>query len=382
MTARSQAAAALRIIRQFVFGPWPLHVLAMWTFLSTVILGVLFRLFGPQGMIPAVGNASPGFAAVVAFGLLGPGAVLVPLMIYMRIRHRFMRYDMRSPEYLLTLLVASALGAVIFNSVLRFQPVVLEVLNHPRFIDTTLRFFFPIWFMSAVLGSVFSRIQRESDTSKQALQTVVAQRRMLLESEERVRVEVAAFLHDRVQTDLVSIALRIRATIGQDPDTTSRELTSVISELERVRSQEVRRASRQLSPNLATVSLDAALRDLAESYRPGMNVTIIVNESVAHRIAQCHDDTQATGIYRICEQGLLNSAVHGHATDCMISVSLTGRDDIVLNLSDNGVGHQHKTLQPGMGMTVISAWVEALGGVWSLEPAFSGMTLTASFPCS
>ena len=113
-----------------------------------------------------------------------------------------------------------------------------------------------------------------------------------------------------------------------------------------------------------------------------MNVTIIVNESVAHRIAQCHDDTQATGIYRICEQGLLNSAIHGHATDCMISVSLTRRDDIVLNLSDNGVGQQHETLQPGMGMTVISAWVEALGGVWSLEPAEQGMTLTASFPCA
>ena len=382
MTARSQAAAALRIIRQFAFGPWPLHALAMWTFLSTVILGVLFRLFGPQGMIPATGQLANGFASVVVVGLLGPGAVLVPLMIYMRIRHRFMRHAMRSPEYLLTLLVASAFGGAILNSVLRFQPIFIEVLNHPRLINSTLRIFFPVWFISAVLGSVFSRIQRESDTSKQALQTVVAQRRMLLESEERVRGQVAAFLHDRVQTDLVSIALRIRATIGQDPDATSIELTSVVSELERVRSQEVRRASRQLSPNLATVSLDAALRDVAESYRPGMNVTIIVNESVAHRIAQCHDDTQATGIYRICEQGLLNSAIHGHATDCMISVSLTRRDDIVLNLSDNGVGQQHETLQPGMGMTVISAWVEALGGVWSLEPAEQGMTLTASFPCA
>jgi len=382
MTARSQAAAALRNIRQFVFGPWPLHTLAMWTFLSTVILGVLFRLFGPQGMIPATGQVSHGLLIVGAFGLLLPGVVLMPLMLYWRIRRRLVRHAMRSPEYLLTLLVASALGGAILNFALRFQPVFIEVLNHPRLIDSTLRIFFPVWFMSAVLGSVFSRIQRESDTSKQALQIVVAQRRMLLESEERVRGEVAAFLHDRVQTDLVSIALRIRATIGQDPDAMSRELTSVVSDLERVRSQEVRRASRQLSPNLATVSLDAALRDLAESYRPGMNVTIIVNESVAHRIAQCHDDTQATGIYRICEQGLLNSAIHGHATDCMISVSLTRRDDIVLNLSDNGVGQQHETLQPGMGMTVIAAWVEALEGEWSLETAEQGMTLTASFPCS
>jgi hypothetical protein len=31
-------------------------------------------------------------------------------------------------------------------------------------------------------------------------------------------------------------------------------------------------------------------------------------------------------------------------------------------------------------MTVIAAWVEALDGQWSLAPASSGMTLTASFP--
>ena len=51
-------------------------------------------------------------------------------------------------------------------------------------------------------------------------------------------------------------------------------------------------------------------------------------------------------------------------------------------LSDNGIGMQCETLQPGMGMTVISAWVEALGGQWSLQPAAVGMTLIATFPCA
>jgi hypothetical protein len=43
-----------------------------------------------------------------------------------------------------------------------------------------------------------------------------------------------------------------------------------------------------------------------------MDVDINVHESVAHRIEQCDDDTRATGLYRICEQGLLNAAIHAH----------------------------------------------------------------------
>ena len=239
-----------------------------------------------------------------------------------------------------------------------------------------------MWFINAVIGTVFARIRKESDTARQALQTVMAQRRLLLESEERVRGQVASFLHDRVQTDLVSIALRIRATIGQSPDIMTSELTAVISELERVRSQEVRRASRRLSPNLSTISLDAALRDLAESYRHAMNVSIQANHAALDAISFGHDNSRATALYRICEQGLLNAAIHGHATDCSIQVTLTPRDHIVLQLTDNGIGTQGQTLKPGMGMTVIAAWVEALDGQWSLELASSGMTLTATFPCT
>jgi glucose-6-phosphate-specific signal transduction histidine kinase len=255
-----------------------------------------------------------------------------------------------------------------------------DLLNQPRLIDSSVRTFVPVAVINAVIGTVFARIQKESDTAQEALQTVVAQRRLLLESEERVRGQVASFLPDRVQTDLVTIALRIRATMGQSPDVMTSELTSVITELERVRSKEVRMASRQLSPSLATVTLDTALRDLAESYRPAMKVSIDVHASVSHRIEQYDDSNRATGIYRICEQGLLNAAVHGLATECSVQLTLTAHDELVLHLSDNGIGMQGEGVQPGMGMTVMSAWVETLGGQWSLGPSDSGTTLTATIP--
>jgi signal transduction histidine kinase len=372
----------LPAVRRFFLGPWPIHAGALWTFLSVMILGVSYRLFGPQPMIGQTAPLSQRVLILLVIGVLGPGLVLVPLIVYRRLRTRFTDRAVSSAEYLLSLAVACAIGGFVLNLILRNSAEYQVVLNSPRLIDTAVRIFVPMWIINSVIGTVFSRIQKESDTAQDALQTVVAQRRLLLESEERVRGQVAAFLHDRVQTDLVSIALRVRATIGQTPEVMTSELHSVITELERVRSQEVRRASRQLSPNLATVSLDAALRDLAESYRPAMAVDINMHESVANRIEQCDDDTRATGLYRICEQGLLNAAIHGHATECSIQVTLTPRDELVLHLTDNGIGLQGKPVQPGMGSTVISAWVEALNGKWSLEPASSGMTLTATFPCA
>ena len=380
MRTRSSANDMLRAVRRFILGPWPIHAGALWTFLSVMIFGVTWRLFGSQPMIAQATPLSARILPIFAIALLSPGVVLLPLIIYRGVRGRFTRRAVRSPEYLLVLAGASVIGGVLVNVIFRDIAVAQEVLNHPRLIDSAVRIFVPVMIINAVIGTVFARIQEESDTAREALQTVVAQRRLLLESEERVRGQVASFLHDRVQTDLVSIALRIRATIGQNPDVMTSELTSVITELERVRSKEVRMASRQLSPNLATVTLDTALRDLSESYRPAMEVSIEVQGSVSLRIEQFDDSSRATGIYRICEQGLLNAAVHGHATECSIQLTLTARDDLVLHLSDNGIGVQGEAVQPGMGFSVISAWVETLGGQWSLGPGDSGMTLTATVP--
>jgi signal transduction histidine kinase len=113
-----------------------------------------------------------------------------------------------------------------------------------------------------------------------------------------------------------------------------------------------------------------------------MAVTVSVNESAARELQLRDQVTRATAIYRICEQGLLNAAIHGHATECAIDVTRTPDDKLVLHLNDDGFGMQGDTLKLGMGMTVISAWVEALDGRWSLEPGSSGMTLTATFPCA
>jgi len=382
MATRSTFGTALRNVRQFVLGPWTYHIGALWSFMTILIIGVEWRLVGPQPILSVDGPLSVRIVTIVVSGLVGPGFVLVPLMIYKRFRRRWANSPVGSFEYLFTLAVACIIGAVIMDFFLRFEPIAREILNEPRIGDTAIRVFALLWLMNAVIGTIFARIQRESTTAKEALQTVVAQRRLLLESEERVRGQVAAYLHDRVQTDLVSIGLRIRAAVSPGPAEMVSEVGEALADLEGVRADKIRAASRQLSPNLEHVTLEESLRDLSKTYWPAMIVTVSVSESAALELRRGDRVTGSTAIYRICEQGLLNAAIHGNATECSIEVTRTSGDKLVLHLNDDGFGIQEDTLKPGMGTTVISAWVEALGGQWSLQPSPSGTTLMATFPCA
>ena len=367
-------------VRRFVFGPWPVHPGVLWTILGLLVGAGTLRVIGLQPVVPTVNPLAERLAVILGLVILAPGLGVVPLSVYARVRRRFVQRPVRSPEYLLSLAGAAAIGALVITATYPLLPLLAQVLGDPRFVDTFVRAFVPLWLVNAVIGTAFARIQRESDAAQAALQTTVAQRRLLLESEERVRGQVAAYLHDRVQTDLVSIGLRMRSAMSLAPEQMASEIEAGLVELERVRADEVRRASRQLSPHLARITLETALRELAEAYRPGMHVTFAISDAAATRLRASDDISRATGIYRICEQGLLNAAVHGHATECAIQVRLDGRDEFVLEIQDNGVGLPPSPGEPGMGSTLISAWTETLGGHWTLESATVGATLTAVIP--
>ena len=383
MTTRSRASTALRTVLQFIFGPWPLHPGGVWAlYLALSFVSTLRSVtaVGAEGELFAAQLISERAGQILAFSLAVPTLVVVPLIVYQILRRRFIHRSVTRAEYSLTLVGASIIGAAFLATIFGTNIFYEIYMGHLNFFNVVLRLFVPLWFMSSLLGLLLGRIQKQSDRAQVALQTVVKQRRLLLESEERVRGQVAAYLHDRVQTDLVSIGLRVRAAVALDPKEMARELESAMDELERVRSEEVRSASRQLSPNLTHVDLNTALRELAGAYRPGLIITSVVSDPVAHALRLPSELSRATGIYRICEQGLLNAAIHGHATECSIQVWFNSDNEFVVEIHDNGVGLPPKRVEPGMGFSVISAWVESMNGRWSLEPAEIGAKLTAVIP--
>ena len=78
--------------------------------------------------------------------------------------------------------------------------------------------------------------------------------------------------------------------------------------------------------------------------------------------------------YRIVEQGILNSAVHGSATRCEVRIS---EDDgrVRVRVTDNGRGVS--TTTPGLGSALITTWTRVLDGEWSLTSDENGTSLEA-----
>jgi two-component system sensor histidine kinase UhpB len=184
-----------------------------------------------------------------------------------------------------------------------------------------------------------------------------------------------------VQADLLVVAFELRACLeGADPATRER-LAKAIAEIERIRSTEVRSASRRLSPAFGSVGLDTALADLAESWESAMSVRVTFDEKARPLLMGGGASRDLlTAIYRVTEQALLNAASHGHASSVTISISLTTDAWIVLVVEDDGRGLPRTDVVRGSGTAIMDAWCAFVFGSWRWQTSMRGVRLEAQFP--
>ena len=223
----------------------------------------------------------------------------------------------------------------------------------------------------AILGASQRRLQAQVDRADDALAALSQQAEALLTADEEVRRQVSLLLHDRVQAGLIAACLRLRRSLGPIPDRDA-EVARVVDQLEELRTLDVRRAVYALSPNLSEVDLVSALEELSETYAPAMTVTC----------TQSHDvdvpEDLRLGIYRVVEQCLLNSAMHGDAEHCTIDIGYAG-PDIIVTVTDDGVGMSSDATS-GFGTTLIDTWCRVLGAQWSRRPGAQGTVVELRIP--
>jgi len=189
----------------------------------------------------------------------------------------------------------------------------------------------------------------------------------------RARRGVAEFLHDRVQADLLVVAFELRSCIEGASPLTRERLEKAISEIERIRSTEVRSASRRLSPAFGSIGLDTALQELADSWDPVMRVSVNFDgASRALLMGGAAPRDLLTGIYRVVEQALLNSAAHGQARRVDVSLSMPASDSLELLVTDDGRGLPRGEVVRGSGTAIMDAWCAAIHGEWRLTSVSSG----------
>jgi len=278
-------------------------------------------------------------------------------------------------QYLLGMLILSlavtAVRLYVFNPLLDEAPEVFA------FVPNTIRMFMWLTVIQSVSGQLTERTRRvaqqaeelraEADRQRQEAER---QRQLVLEADEAARREVAGFLHDRVQADLLVIAVQLERLQDASPAVTA-QVTEAVREIERIRNTDVRAASRRLSPDFEAVGLSVALAELSRSWHGVMDVRFTLDSDVVEAI----DVQVMTACYRIIEQALLNAAAHGHAQRVEVDLTAVPRQvpdqshpaetSLVLRITDDGRGMAVDHPAVGRGGSIVDAWVTRLGGSWS-----------------
>ena len=395
------ARRAISGVVRFVLGPWPFFPWVMFTigFIFWFLQNIQVSLLGqydscrfvcvelPSQLAPAISGQYGETGLRPIDPILVFGNALVTSLAIALILWGFGRILPKDAEgcpargpYLLAILVAAVVGGLlrifVLSPVLDASPAILI----EGIVPNTARMLLSITLVQSISGMLTLRYARQTAVATAALDTVVKQQRLVVEADERARRGVAEFLHDRVQADLLVVAMELRAVAADARPSVSERLERSIAEIERIRSTEVRSASRRLSPALGSVGLDTALQELADSWDPALRVRVSFDSTARALLVQGSAPRDLlVAVYRVTEQAILNAAAHGHASRVDVSLAMPAAPVLLLAVTDDGRGLPQGAVLRGAGSAIMDAWCSVARGSWSWVPTSRGVRLEATF---
>jgi signal transduction histidine kinase len=223
-----------------------------------------------------------------------------------------------------------------------------------------------------LLGVTTERLELENQRANLALAELERQQLQLVESQEQVRAELARYLHDGLQSNLLVLGLQMQQVMPQLPADQRAIGQSFLDEIERIRAVDVRRAIRELSPDLEGIGLETAFRELFQRFEKVMVIDLQLDAAAGSNRLETR---LKTGVYRIIEQALQNALAHGAASRVAVSISLTA-DQLALAVSNDGSPVSADYVR-GSGLAVVEAWCRLLGGSYELAPVAGGSHFSA-----
>jgi signal transduction histidine kinase len=203
-----------------------------------------------------------------------------------------------------------------------------------------------------------------------------ADREELINLDEAIRRQTSSFLHDRVQSDLMVVGMKLKSIQGSGSDEINEVINHAVDRLENTRSADLKNIIQVLSPNFEAGGLKSSIVCLTKQYESNMAVTIQV-DSASEEL----DSHYLLGAYRIVEQCLLNSLIHGPAKQALVSITTDAAGHTEIVVSDDGPGADLDSVSSGVGTAVIDSWVSILKGKKTVDTVPGhGYRLVVNFP--
>jgi signal transduction histidine kinase len=219
-------------------------------------------------------------------------------------------------------------------------------------------------------------IRNRLEAADQLVVQLKADREELVNLDEAVRGQTSRFLHDRVQSDLMVVGMKLKSIQGSSTSEINEVIDRAIARLEDTRNADLKNLIQVLSPNFEAGGLKGSIKSLVVQYENNMSVLIHTDESSEHL-----DSLFLLGSYRIIEQGLLNAFVHGPAKNVFVSITTDTSGKTEILISDDGPGTDLEFVDSGVGTAVIDSWVGILNGKKTVDTVPGhGYRLVVNFP--
>lgn len=230
------------------------------------------------------------------------------------------------------------------------------------------------------VSDITERKKAETDL-KESEQRLRALAGNLLTAQEDERRNLARELHDDVTQQLAFLSIELGRLAGELPPASEVHQRALSLQAQTTRaSTEVRRLSHGLHPSVITdFGLGIALEEFCQEFQTAHKVHVefegLIEDSSLN-------DTAATSLYRIAQESLRNSHVHGRAKN--IHVTLSIEDGLLqLQVVDDGIGFSMDAARnkAGLGITSMLERIRLVHGTLTLSPRQGGGTVvTASIP--
>jgi len=279
--------------------------------------------------------------------------------------------------YLFELLLASL---ITLFAQMAGQEFLLPLVNTVNFLHTGIfaaevftRFLFAIIFV-AITHNRVRTLSEKLDSASSMNNQLNERYAKLIESDEDIRSHASQLLHDRIQAKLMLAGAKLTKITEVLSEEGKLGIQPVIKELEQIRSIDVRQVSQLLSPNLAGEGLIGSSENFCKEFEANVEFSTKIDpelENLSHEVK--------LGVYRIIEQGVINSITHGPASKISIEASISSSTKLTVEVRDNGPGAVSE--KSGTGTVIIDAWVSILGGEKEIkaEPG-KGFTLRVTAP--
>jgi signal transduction histidine kinase len=202
-------------------------------------------------------------------------------------------------------------------------------------------------------------------------------REQLVTAREEERSRLSRELHDNIGPTLAGIRLQIEAARGALPaDFTGAELMDRAVLGIQGALATLRRVVHDLRPpELDTLGLPGALRELA-LFLSGP--TLKVDTSLPGDVSALSKSVEVAA-YRIVAEALTNVVRHAQATRAEINLEL-GPGQLVVQVSDDGIGVQPNSGGHGMGMRFMAQRAQEIAGQFSFHSDHTGTAIRAVLP--